>query len=587
MNARYYRFFPLLLLLISIACNPTPSAKAPYRLDRAAFQSTIDGKSTDLFTLKNGNGLTAKITNYGGRLVAMEVPDKSGNLVDVVLGYDDLESFKGSSFGAIIGRYANRIAGASFELEGKTYELAKNNKENHIHGGKKGFQDAVWDAEQPDDQTLVLTLHSPHMEEGYPGNLDLRVTYHLSEDNELKIDYAAISDQTTILNVTNHAYFNLNGEGSGSTNDHMLMINAHEFTAVNDALIPTGELRSVTRSPFDFRKPTPIGKRLNMADEQLLFGKGYDHNFVITTRPDPKYVHAATAWADQSAIVMKVLTTEPGLQLYGGNHLNDNKKGKGGKTYGKHSGFCLETQHFPNSPNQPDFPSTILAAGDTFRSTSIYQFSVQNLTDESQIPEGFTSLFNDEKFSGWYSFLDEEGLNQDPKHVFTMENDVLHVSGEQFGYLCTEKEYADFHFRVDFKWGNDRWAPRDARPRDSGICYFFPKESTDMIWPRSMECQIQEADCGDYWLIDSTTIEVKGIRNEPKNYTRFFKFRDAERPHGEWNTIEVIAQNGLCQHWVNGVLVNEGKNPNISQGKILLQSEGAEIFFRNAAIKEL
>ena len=343
------------------------------------FSKTIDGKAVQLYFLKNKNEVKTAITNYGGRIVSLWVPDKNGTLTDVVLGYDSLSLYQEEQepyFGALIGRYGNRIGKATFKLNDTTYKLAANNGPNTLHGGPTGFHARVWEANQVNDQTLQLSYLSKDGEEGYPGNLTVKVTYTLTDDNELKIDYEATTDKTTVANLTNHAYFNLNGEGSGTINNHLLTINANRFTPVDSVLIPTGKLQNVAGTPFDFRKSTAIGSRLEAQDEQIKNGKGYDHNFVLNGAAR-SLKQAATAVGDKSGIVMEVLTTEPGVQFYGGNFLNNKEIGKGGKVYDFRTAFCLETQHFPDSPNQPSFPTTTLKPGDTLKSTTIYKFSVR------------------------------------------------------------------------------------------------------------------------------------------------------------------------------------------------------------------
>ncbi|MCC9165782.1 aldose epimerase family protein [Pontibacter harenae] len=352
-------------------------AQLPQRSD---FQQTIDGKETDLFILKNSNNVQAAITNYGGRVISMLVPDKDGNMTDVIVGFDDVASFTEGSdtfFGATIGRYGNRIANGKFKLDGQEYTLATNNNPNHLHGGDKGFSRVVWDANQVNDQTLELTYLSKDGEEGYPGNLNVKVTYTLTNDNELKIDYEATTDKKTVVNLTNHAFFNMNGVGSGSIADHILQINADKYTPVDSTLIPTGELASVEGTPFDFRKPTPVGERIEADDTQLKYGKGYDHNYVLKTNQGGEMTHAATVVGTETGIKMDVYTEEPGLQFYSGNFMAGQNTVKGGKDEFR-TALCLETQHFPDSPNQPSFPSTTLKPGDTYSTTTTYKFSVNN-----------------------------------------------------------------------------------------------------------------------------------------------------------------------------------------------------------------
>lgn len=350
--------------------------------DPGKFNSELNGKQVQLFTLTNENGLRTDITNYGGRIVTLLVPDKNGVFDDVVTGYHSLEEYLNSNqlyFGALIGRYANRIANGRFVLEGTEYDLATNNGPNHLHGGPGGFHQAVWDAEQIDDQTLKLTYLSGDMEEGYPGDLTVTVHYTLNNNNELKIDYHAATDKPTVLNLTNHAFFNLGGEGGKTINDHELKINAGLYTPVNENLIPIGDTEPVYGTPFDFTYCTPIGERLDADHKQLKFGMGYDHNFVLNKTDgvsEPEF--AAFVVEPVSGRKMEVFTTEPGLQFYGGNFLDGSETGKRGEPYGFRTSFCLETQHFPDSPNQPAFPSTILYPDEEYRSTTIYRFSTEN-----------------------------------------------------------------------------------------------------------------------------------------------------------------------------------------------------------------
>ena len=345
--------------------------------DRKDFQDAIDGKKTDLYILKNGNGMTAAITNYGGRLVSLLVPDKNGKLTDVNVGFGSVKDYFSSSesyFGATIGRVGNRIARGKFTLDGKEYALFTNNGVNTLHGGKKGFQAVVWDAVQPNDTTLELSYVSKDGEEGFPGNLSVKVTYSLTSDNGFKCDYEATTDKKTVVNLTNHAFFNLNGEGSGSVNNHLLQINADQYTPVDSTLIPTGKIDLVEGTPLDFRKPTLIGARVGEQNEQLKFGRGYDHNYVLKGGAGMK--HVATVIGDKSGIQMDVYTEEPGLQFYGGNFMQSKNTFKGGTKDDFRTAFCLETQHFPDSPNQPSFPSIVLEPGKTYRTSSVYKFSV-------------------------------------------------------------------------------------------------------------------------------------------------------------------------------------------------------------------
>lgn len=348
--------------------------------DKASFRDTIDGKTTDLFVLKNANNMQAFITNYGGRLVGLLVPAKDGQLTDVVVGMASVNDFAKSTeayFGATIGRYGNRIANGKFTLDGKQYNLPVNNPPNTLHGGKKGFQSVVFDANQVDEHTLELRYLSPDGEEGFPGNLSAKVVYTLTDSNELRINYEAKTDKRTPVNLTNHAFFNLNGEGSGTINNHVLTIYADDYTPVDSTLIPLGNIEPVSKTPFDFTHPVAIGARVDTPHQQLKHGGGYDHNFVLRKNKTNGMVHAATVMGDQSGIRMDVYTTEPALQFYGGNFMQSKNTFKNGAKDDFRTAFCLETQHFPDSPNQPHFPSTILDAGKTYRTTSVYRFSVK------------------------------------------------------------------------------------------------------------------------------------------------------------------------------------------------------------------
>jgi aldose 1-epimerase len=356
----------------------TDSSSIHTRQSKTAFQKMIDGKSTDLFILTNKNQAEAAFTNYGARILSLRVPDQLSNLRDVVVGFGSVESYQQSSeryFGATIGRYGNRIAKGKFQLDGKEYSIFINNSPNALHGGKKGFQDVVWDAKQLNEHTLAFTYLSKDMEEGFPGNLQVKVIYSLSDDNELIINYEASTDKKTIVNLTNHAFFNLNGEGSGNILDHTLQINAEQYTPVDSTLIPLGEIASVAGSPFDFRKSLRIGERINDNNIQLKYGKGYDHNYVLNPGKNGEMKAAATVRGDKSGIVMEVFTQEPGLQFYSGNFMKSKNTFKGGTNDDFRTAFCLETQHFPDSPNQPHFPSTILKPGELYKTKTIYKFS--------------------------------------------------------------------------------------------------------------------------------------------------------------------------------------------------------------------
>ena len=342
------------------------------------FRDTIDGKATGLYFLHNG-AMTAAITNYGARVVSLIVPDKNGNPTDVVDGYDSIGKYihqPETYFGAIVGRYGNRIAKGKFKLDGKEYSLYVNNGPNSLHGGKKGFGAVIWSARKLDTSTLQLTYLSKDGEEGYPGNLTVTVTYTLS-DHGLGIEYAATTDKETVLNLTNHAYFNLNGQGSGTINDHLLRIHATRYTPVDSTLIPTGKIEPVEGTPLDFRLPRFIGARVDdSANQQIRFGHGYDHNFVLddSVNPKDKMRVAAEVRGEKSDITMTVMTDQPGIQFYGGNFMQGTNPLKGGKTDGHRTAFCLETQHYPDSPNEPSFPSTVLKPGEKYHSSTVYLF---------------------------------------------------------------------------------------------------------------------------------------------------------------------------------------------------------------------
>ncbi|WP_316810053.1 aldose epimerase family protein [Pedobacter heparinus] len=347
--------------------------------DSAAFKANLNGKEVALYTLKNRNGAEASITNYGGRIISLWVPNNKGGFTDVVLGYDSLKSYqkKGEPFfGALIGRYGNRIAKGKFTLDGSAYQLQLNDGVNTLHGGFDGFFGQVWDAKLVNEQTLELAYFSKDGEAGYPGNLTVKVTYELSNDNEIKISYSATTDKNTVVNLTNHAYFNLNGDGDSTITDHLLTINADGYTPVDATLIPTGKIEKVAGTPFDFNKATAIGARINESNEQLKYGKGYDHNFVL--RKEAGLQKVASVSSTKTGIVMDILTEEPGLQFYSGNFLTgEEHDGKNQVSYPHRSAFCLETQHFPDSPNQAAFPSTVLKPGQEYKTVTVYKFTVQ------------------------------------------------------------------------------------------------------------------------------------------------------------------------------------------------------------------
>jgi aldose 1-epimerase len=351
-------------------------------IDRTNFERYIDEKSIKLYVLKNKNGLEAVFSNYGQRLISLMVPDNNGVLDDIVLGYDSLDQYmdgNGGYFGAIIGRYGNRIAKGKFEIDGVTYNLAKNNNGNHLHGGIKGFESVVWGVDSVARNHISFKRLSPDMEEGYPGNLKINVRYTLTDANELRIAYTGVTDKKTHVNLTHHSFFNLKGEASGTINDHLLQINANSITAVDAELIPTGTLMPVKNTPFDFNNPKTIQAGLNGQHEQLTKGNGFDHNYVLD--PDLKNEEglfiAAKVKEPQSGRVMEVFTNEPGLQFYGGNFLDGKTRGKKGGIYEFRGAFCLESQHYPNSPNQKNFPSTLLEPGEVYNSICVYKFSVE------------------------------------------------------------------------------------------------------------------------------------------------------------------------------------------------------------------
>jgi aldose 1-epimerase len=351
-------------------------------IKKEAFGKTADGKAVDLYTLTNAKGLVAKVTNYGAIVTQLWVPDRNGNLGDVVQGYDTLDSYiqDKAYFGSTVGRVGNRTANGKFTLDGVEYTLAKNdNGVNHLHGGNVGFNKVVWDASEvrtADAVGVKLTYLSKDGEEGYPGNLKCTVIYFLTNNNELKIEYEVTTDKPTVHNVTHHGYFNLAGQGSGDILSHELMMDAASITPVDKTLIPTGELMPVAGTPFDFNKSTVIGARINQDDQQLKFGLGYDHNWVLNNY-DGSCRKVAVLYDPKSGRVMETYTTEPGLQFYSGNFLDGTNIGKGGKVYEHRYALCLETDHFPDSANHPQFPSIVLRPGETYKSTTAYKFSTK------------------------------------------------------------------------------------------------------------------------------------------------------------------------------------------------------------------
>ena len=372
--------------LSCIGCTsapPTqPQSKPAATISKEPF-GTKEGIQVDLYTLRNAKGLEARIINYGGIVVSLKVADRNGQFGDVVLGFDNLDGYLSPDFiksnpyfGALIGRYGNRIGKSKFTLDGKVYTLAANNGPNHLHGGIKGFDKVVWEARplQGEEPSLELHYLSKDGEEGYPGNLTVTAVYTLTNDNELKIEFTAVTDKDTVVNLTHHSYFNL--AGKGDILGHEVMINANKFTPVDSTLIPTGELRAVAATPFDFTSPTAIGARINQDNEQLKFGKGYDHNWVIN-KPAGELGVMARVYEPTSGRVLEVLSAEPGLQFYSGNFLDGTRKGEGGWVYQFRNGFCMEPQHYPDSPNKPDFPSVVLKPGETYKNTIIYRFSTK------------------------------------------------------------------------------------------------------------------------------------------------------------------------------------------------------------------
>lgn len=373
MKIRFY-FLIICSLFLNQSCNMKTEIKL---LNKNDFFKNIKGKETTIYVLKNRNGLVSEITNYGARVVSLWVPDNNGNFDDIVLGFDNIDDYinaKEKYFGATIGRYGNRIKEGKFLINDKEYYLEKNNGLNHLHGGNMGFSDVVWNAKQIDNQTLELNYFSKNMEEGYPGNLNVKIIYHLNNKDELKIEYFAKTDESTHVNLTHHSFFNLLGAGNETINEHLLYINANSFTPVDETLIPTGNIELVANTPFDFSVPTKIGNRINQEDNQLNYGKGYDHNYVLNNSQSEEII-AAKVYEKKSGRTLEVYTNEPGMQFYAGNFLSGTI-GKHGKSYKKRSAFCLETQHFPNSPNQKNFPSTILKPNEEYYSICIYKFSI-------------------------------------------------------------------------------------------------------------------------------------------------------------------------------------------------------------------
>jgi aldose 1-epimerase len=370
---------PHLLALIPLAM--TLQAATP-SITVKPFGKLADGQKADLYTLTNKNGAVATISNYGGIVTSLKVPDRTGKFGDVVLGFDTLTKYVKDSpyFGCLVGRYGNRIAKGKFSLDGQNYQLATNNIGNALHGGLKGFDKVVWEATPKvtaQGPSLKLTYVSKDGEEGYPGTLKVTATYTLTNKNELKLVYHATTDKKTIVNLTHHSYFNLAGQGNGTILDQVLTLDASRYTPVDKTLIPTGQIASVKGTPFDFRKPTPIGARIDEKNEQLKFGGGYDHNFVGDKLVPGTLTRIAKVEDPKTGRVLEVFSTEPAVQFYAGNFLDGKLKGKGGKVYAHRGGFCLEPQHYPDSPNHKNFPSVVLNPGETYKNTIIYKFSTE------------------------------------------------------------------------------------------------------------------------------------------------------------------------------------------------------------------
>jgi aldose 1-epimerase len=374
---KFFFFFPAFVVLNSCILSEHKEDAMSKNDANDRYSDTLNNHVVELYRLTNANGMEALISNYGASVVSLRVADKNGKMDDVVLGYDSIQGYyQGKAyFGCVVGRYANRIAKGEFQLDGQTYTLAKNNGPNTLHGGLKGFDKVVWSGKQ-EGAAVTLTYTSEDGEEGYPGNVTITVKYSLKNDNSLVMDYSAVTDKVTVVNVANHSYFNLEGQGNGNILDHEIMINADGFTPVDSTLIPTGEIRKVAGTPFDFTSPHKIGERINdTSDQQIKYGLGYDHNFALNGEAG-KIRLAAKVIAPGSGRVLEVYTTEPGVQFYSGNFLNGSEQGKG-SVYEYRTGFCLETQHYPDSPNQPSFPSAILKPGEKFESSTIFKFSVK------------------------------------------------------------------------------------------------------------------------------------------------------------------------------------------------------------------
>lgn len=370
-----------------LSCSPSPDSGSIVALPASQFHQTVNGKEVRLYTLVNKNGMTAQVTNYGGRLVSLWVPSKDGSFKDVVWGYESLDEYLTATdkyAGPIVGRYGNRIAKGKFTLDGKKHTVTRNEKGNHLHGGQVGFGNRVWTARPCTnacgEKSLELTYVSPDREEGYPGTVRISVTYTLTDDNSLKLSYKATTDAPTVLNPTSHCYFNLHGTSAASTNSHLLTINGSRYTPTDSRAIPTGELAPVKKTPFDFRKPTTIGERINNPDRNLKFGKGYDHNWVLNRPKSSKpgeLLEAAQVYEPSTGIAMDILTDQPGIQFYSGNFMDGKDTGKRGDKHFYRSGIALECQNFPDAPNHENFPSSVLRPGQEYTQESIYKFSIR------------------------------------------------------------------------------------------------------------------------------------------------------------------------------------------------------------------
>lgn len=386
MKQHIVSLFVLLCLIAAFSCKGKKKAeenaedkKFETHLKKEDFDTVVYERKVGLYYLE-GRNIKAAITNYGARIVGLWVPDKNGNMTDVVLGFNSAKAYLNSTeayYGATIGRVTNRIAKGTFKVNGKDYHIPINNGENALHGGKKGFHDVVWDATQPNDSTLTLSYTSPDGSDGFPGSLSVTLTYSITNGANLKMDFVAIADQDTPVNLTNHAFFNLNGEGSGDILNHKLLINADKYTPIGESLIPTGKLEATSGTPFDFTSAHAIGERIEEKNQQLTNGKGYDHNYVLNNGEAQEFQKAATAVGDKTGIALDVYTQEPGIQFYCGNFMQGKNTLKSGAKDNFRTAFCLETQHFPDSPNQPNFPSVILEKGSEYHTVTDYRFSVQ------------------------------------------------------------------------------------------------------------------------------------------------------------------------------------------------------------------